>query len=142
MARRCRDARFQTTEMLQLPPRHMAGAHGRRMLMSDWETDHRVKSPCGENTRASYQPRLLSCACFLLPSIVFALRLRLPTFRNSDQALGHMAGNSRLPLLRCAPSFLPREKFCIFFPRRLAPNRAYTRCHRRRYLLLNFCSRN
>ena len=41
---------------------------------------------------------------------------------NSDWA-------SHTPLLRCAPSFLSREFSMFFPPRRLASNRAHTRCY-------------
>ena len=62
-----------------------------------------------------------------LPGIVFALLLQLSTLRNSDPG-SHSRHFSPPPSpLRWTPSFLSREELSTFCPRRLAPNRAYTR---------------
>ena len=76
------------------------------------------------------------CFFFPIPSIIFAyepLRRSLPFITEVNNWVTWQALLS--PSLR-----LPREDLSIFFPRRLASTRAYTRCLAP-YLLVNFCAR-
>ena len=63
------------------------------------------------------------CCCFLSSNV-------LSSYCSRSQIRGHIAAGPSppSPLRYNTPSFLSREEFSIFFPRRLASNCAYPRC--------------
>ena len=64
---------------------------------------------------------------FIFPSPLLSSHFCLSPSIVVTQTRGHKAGSSPPSPLRCVPSFLKREEFSTFFPRRPASNCAYPR---------------
>ena len=85
---------------------------------------------------------LCNISFFFIPCIILAV-LSLSLSVVVTKIRGHIAGPPPPFPLRHVPSFLSREEFSIFFPRRLASNCTYPRCLALStvdpFFLLHFC---
>ena len=76
---------------------------------------------------------------FRVPFIIFALLVQLSPSRNSDPGSHSRLFSPPLPTtVHTCLAFLSREGLSTVFPRRLASNCAYLRCHRRSRQLVSF----
>ena len=117
--------------------RVVCGLHSLPLFHTKWHIERadsliyveRYQVPCVQVIMRSQT--FLFFSSRLLSSPYSYVLLELPPFRNSYPPLGHIVAATFPPtLLRCAPScFIARRlQNFSFFPRRLASNRAYTRC--------------